>query len=145
MITLICKDLAKKGQEFVFLGPAEECESCRFKSSCVGNLEKNRKYEVIDVKDNEQKCPIHSGETVIPVEVDRAKIDLLTESKSIFEGSTFTYNAPDCDETCDFHDLCFPDGLEENDKCIVLKIDGKHTEECKKGYRLNKLTLGFVI
>ena len=145
MITLIGKDLAKKGQEFVFLGPAEECESCRFKSSCVGNLEKNRKYEVIDVKDNEQKCPIHSGETVIPVEVDRAKIDLLTESKSIFEGSTFTYNAPDCDETCDFHDLCFPDGLEENDKCIVLKNDGKHTEEGKKGYRLNKLTLGFVI
>ena len=145
MITLIGKKKKKKGQEFVFLGPAEECESCRFRSSCVGNLEKNRKYEVIDVKDNEQKCPIHSGETVIPVEVDRAKIDLLTESKSIFEGSTFTYNAPDCDETCDFHDLCFPDGLEENDKCIVLKNDGKHTEECKKGYRLNKLTLGFVI
>ena len=27
MITLIGKDLAKKGQEFVFLGPAEECEN----------------------------------------------------------------------------------------------------------------------
>ena len=43
MITLIGKDLAKKGQEFVFLGPADECDSCRFKSSCVGNLELNRK------------------------------------------------------------------------------------------------------
>lgn len=146
MITLIGKSLAKKGQEFVFLGPAEACEDCRFKSSCIGNLEKDRKYEIIDVKDNEQKCKIHAEETVIPVEVDRAKINLLTQSKSIFEGSTFTFNAPDCDEeTCEFRDLCFPEGLMENDKCIVLKNDGKHKEECKKGYKLNKLTLGFVI
>jgi uncharacterized protein (UPF0179 family) len=145
MITLIGKDLAVEGQEFVFLGPADECENCRFKSSCVGNLELNRKYVVTDVKDNEQKCPIHDCETVVPVEVDRAKIDLLTASKSIFEGSTFTYNAPDCDEACDFHDLCFPDGLVENDKCIVLEDNGKHKDECKKGLKLHKLTLGFVI
>jgi hypothetical protein len=145
MITLIGKDLAKKGQEFVFLGPADECEACRFKSSCVGNLEENRKYVVVDVKDNEQNCPIHSEGKVIPVEVDRAKIDLLTTSKSIFEGSTFTYNAPECDEKCDFHDLCFPEGLEENDKCIVLENNGKHKGECKKGLKLNNLTLGFVI
>ncbi len=145
MITLIGKDLAKEGQEFVFLGPADECEKCRFKSSCVGNLEKNRKYVVTGVKDTEQKCPIHSQEVVIPVEIERAQIDLLTTSKSIFEGSTFTYNAPDCDETCDFHDLCFPDGLIENDKCIVLENKGKHKQNCKKGYNLNKLTLGFVI
>ena len=145
MITLIGKDLAKEGQEFVFLGPADECENCRFKSSCVGNLELNRKYVVTGVKDNEQKCPIHAGETVVPVEVDRAKIDVLTTSKNIFEGSTFTYEAPDCDEACDFHDLCFPEGLIENDKCIVLENLGKHKGDCKKGLKLNKLTLGFVI
>ena len=144
MITLIGKSLAKKGQEFVFLGPAEACEDCRFKSSCVGNLEENRKYVIVDIKDNEQKCPIHAEGAVIPVEVDRAQIDLLTTSKNIFEGSTFTFNAPSCDETCEFHDLCFPEGLKENDKCIVLNHEGKHTD-CAKGYKLNKLTLGFVI
>ena len=32
-----------------------------------------------------------------------------------------------------------------NDKCIVLENMGKHKEECKKGLKLNKLTLGFVI
>lgn len=145
MITLIGKDLAKKGQEFLFLGPASECENCRFKSSCVDNLELNRKYVVVDVKDNEQKCPIHAEETVIPVEIDRAKIDILTSSKNIFEGSTFTFNAIDCDENCKFKELCFPEGLVENDKCIVLENNGKHKDECKKGYKLNKLTLGFVI
>lgn len=145
MITLIGKDLAQKGVEFVFLGSAQECENCRFKASCIGNLELNRKYVITEVKDNEQKCPIHSQNLVIPVEVERAEIDVLTASKNIFEGSTFTYDAPECDENCEFHDLCFPDGLIDKDKCIVLKNQGKHKEGCKKGFILNKLTLGFVI
>ena len=144
MITLIGKDLAQKGVEFVFLGPVPECDDCRFKSSCIGNLEENRKYVVTDVKDTEQKCPVHSQNAVIPVEVERAEIDVLTTSKNIFEGSTFTYNAPECDEYCEFHDLCFPDGLMEEDKCIVIKNQGKH-KDCKKGFNLNKLTLAFVI
>lgn len=145
MITLIGKDLAQKGTEFVYLGPAEECGECRFKSSCIGNLEKNRKYVITDIKDSEQKCPVHSQNTVVPVEIEMAEIDVLTTSKNIFEGSTFTYNAPECDEYCEFHDLCFPEGLIEEDKCIVIKNQGKHKEECKKGFKLNKLTLAFVI
>ena len=78
MITLIGKDLAKEGQEFVFLGPADDCEKCRFKSSCIGNLELNRKYVVKDVKENEQKCPRHAEGKVIPIEVELAQIALLT-------------------------------------------------------------------
>ncbi|MBQ2612863.1 MAG: UPF0179 family protein [Methanobrevibacter sp.] len=144
MITLIGKELAQKGVEFVYLGSVEECENCRFKSSCVDSLELNRKYVITDVKDTEQKCPVHSQNIVIPVEIERAQIDVLTPSKNIFEGSTFTYEAPKCDEYCEFHDLCFPEGLVENDKCIVIKNQGKH-KECKKGYALNKLTLAFVI
>ncbi|MBR2558285.1 MAG: UPF0179 family protein [Methanobrevibacter sp.] len=145
MITLIGKDLAKEGNEFIFYGPAEECNDCRFKSSCVGNLEEGRKYKITDIKDNEQKCPIHAENTVIPVEVERSQITILTTSKNIFEGSTFTYDVPDCDENCDFRDLCFPEGLKDKDKCIVLGNEGKHKNECKKGLILNKLTLGFVI
>ena len=144
MITLIGKELAQKGVEFVYLGSVEECDNCRFKSSCVDSLELNRKYVITDVKDTEQKCPVHSQNIVIPVEIERAQIDVLTPSKNIFEGSTFTYEAPKCDEYCEFHDLCFPEGLVENDKCIVIKNQGKH-KECKKGYALNKLTLAFVI
>lgn len=40
MITLIGKDLAKKGNEFIFYGSVDECENCRFKASCVDSLEK---------------------------------------------------------------------------------------------------------
>ena len=145
MITLIGKDLAKEDQEFIFLGPADDCEKCRFKLSCVGNLELNRKYIIKEVRDNEQKCPIHAEGKVVPVDVELASINLLTSSKNIFEGSTFTFNAPECDEACEFHDLCFPEGLIENDKCIILKNEGKHKGECKKGYNLSNLVLGFVI
>ena len=91
MITLIGKDLAKEGNEFVFYGPAEECETCRFKASCVDSLEKNRRYKIIEVRDNEQKCRIHAENIVIPVEVERSNITLLSPpSKSVFEGSIFS-------------------------------------------------------
>lgn len=145
MITLIGKDLAKEGSSFIFYGPAEECESCRFKSSCVDSLEKGRKYEITGVRDNEQKCPIHGENTVVPVDVERASIDLLTNSKNIFEGSTFQYTPIECDEDCEFKKYCVPEGLIENDKCIIIKNNGKHKEKCKKGYILNNITLAFVI
>ena len=142
MITLIGKDIAKVGVNFIYYGPAEECMDCRFMKTCIGNLEKNRKYEIIEVRDNEQKCPIHSDEKVVPVIVERANIDVLTNSKNIFEGSTFTFEAPDCSDDCRYYDQCLPEGLIEGDKLIVLKNNGKHDGECKKGYKLTNLTLG---
>ncbi|WP_178647564.1 UPF0179 family protein [uncultured Methanobrevibacter sp.] len=144
MITLIGKDLAKKGTSFIFYGPAEECESCRFKSSCVDSLEEGRKYDIIEVRDNEQKCPIHSENIVVPVEVERASIKLLTNSKNVFEGSTFRYVPIDCDEECEFKEYCVPEGLIEGDKCIIIESEGKHKGECKMGYLLNNITLAFV-
>ena len=102
MITLIGKDLAKKGNEFIFY--------------VKYNNSKNVKYKIIDVRDNEQKCPVHAENTVIPVEVDRSNITLLSSSKSIFEGSTFSYESADCDEECEYYDYCFPEGLVDGDK-----------------------------
>ena len=138
MITLIGKDLAKKGNEFIFYGSVDECENCRFKASCVDSLEKNRKYKIIDVRDNEQKCPVHAENTVIPVEVDRSNITLLSSSKSIFEGSTFSYESADCDA----HDTGEP---QDRPAELPRGRFRPRRGECKKGYKLNKLTLGFVI
>lgn len=143
MITLIGKELAKKGLSFIYYGPEEECGSCRFKASCIGNLEENRKYTITEVRDNEQKCPIHESEKVVPVTIERADIEILTNSKSVFEGSTFTFEAPDCSDDCKFYDECLPEGLIDGDKCTVIKNNGKHDGECKKGYKLTKLILGF--
>ncbi|WP_461461684.1 UPF0179 family protein [Methanobrevibacter sp.] len=144
MITLVGKDFAKEGVKFIFYGPAEECESCRFKSSCIEPLEKNRMYEILAVKPNFQKCPIHDDDKVVPVDVERADIPILFDSKKVFEGSTIVYEYPDCDESCPHHDLCFAEGLLEDDKVVIVKDHGKFSKKCKKGFTLNKLEVNFV-
>lgn len=73
------------------------------------------------------------------MEVDRSNITLLSSSKSIFEGSTFSYESADCDEECEYHDYCFPEGLVDGDKCIVLKNHGKHKVNAKKDINLINL------
>ncbi|MCC7553406.1 MAG: UPF0179 family protein [Methanobacteriaceae archaeon] len=145
MITLIGKDLAKEGNSFIFYGPADECEKCRFKSSCVDSLEKNRKYIIKSVKENGQKCPIHDENEVLPVVIERANIAVLSDSKNIFEGSTFRYEPLVCDENCEYKPYCFPEGLIPGDKCVIMENEGKHKGICKKGYDLHKLELAFVI
>jgi uncharacterized protein (UPF0179 family) len=141
VITLIGEDLAEEGLVFLFNGPVEECESCRFKASCVESLEKGRKYIINNVKDNEQRCPIHDKKTVKVVEVERTDINALIDSKKSFEGSTFVYNPAECDITCVYHDLCFPEGLIPNDKCTISKILEKNLDICAKGLLLTKVSL----
>ncbi|MDR0900177.1 MAG: UPF0179 family protein [Methanobrevibacter sp.] len=141
MITLIGKNLAKKNMSFVFQGSAEECESCRFKATCIDSLEEGRKYVIKNIKDIEQKCNVHDGGLVQAVEVEQADIEAFIDSKKVFEGSTTIYNAPNCDIHCVFHDLCFPEGLLAKDKCTIVKDLGKHNGACGKDFSLSKVIL----
>ncbi len=137
MITLIGKNLAKKGSEFMFYGPAKECESCRFNSSCIDSLEKGHKYKIIEVRDVEQKCPLHYDGIVNVVVVEEAESVIYTNSK-VFEGSTFIFNNLSCDyEDCDFRGFCFSESINLGDKCVFIKDLGKFME-CPKGYSLTK-------
>ena len=141
MITLIGEDLAKVGLSFVFDGPADVCEQCRFKASCVDNLEIGRKYTITNVKDIAQKCEVHDGGTVLAVEVEKSDIECFIDTKKVFIGSSINFTPPECDEECNLHKHCFPDGLIEKDKCIILKDLGKNDKECVKGFSLTKVLL----
>jgi uncharacterized protein (UPF0179 family) len=141
MITLIGNDLAKKGLTFLFNKGAKECETCKFKTSCVESLEEGRMYKIIDVRDTQQPCLIHDEEEVTVVEIEKSGITTLINAKKSFEGSTLNYNPPECSLDCIHHDLCFPDGLKDDDKCTVSEILGKHIDACAKGYILNKVVL----
>ena len=101
-------------------------------------------YEILAVRPNSQKCPIHAEDKVVPVDVQRADVPILFDSKKVFEGSTIVYEYPDCDEACEYHDLCFADGLLEEDKVIIVKDYGRFSKKCKKGLILNKLDVNFV-
>ncbi|MDR2623336.1 MAG: UPF0179 family protein [Methanobrevibacter sp.] len=141
MITLIGEDLAKKDLVFLFNKAAEECDDCKFKTSCVESLEEGRKYKILDVRDNQQPCPIHDKEKVNVVEVEKANITTFIDVKKSFQGSTVNYTPPDCNIKCIYHEFCFPDGLKESDKCTIEEVIDDHINECAKGYSLSKVVL----
>ncbi|MBQ6813630.1 MAG: UPF0179 family protein [Methanobrevibacter sp.] len=138
MITLIGKKLAKKGESFVFYGPAEDCLNCRFKATCIDSLTEGHKYTITEVRDVEQKCPIHEDEKVNVVAVEKAETTILTDSKGVFEGSSFEFNRKGCsNKDCDFRDMCFPDGIPKGEKCVYVKDLGKF-KDCPRGNALIK-------
>jgi len=141
LITLIGENLAKKGLKFLHYGEATECEKCRFKSTCIDSLEIGRMYVIKNVKDTEHNCPIHEGNKVKVVEVEKAFINTLVDTKSAFEGSMIVFNVPDCEEECLMRDLCFSDGLKNGDKCKIIKNKGKPKNKCIKGLDLTEAVL----
>ena len=144
MITLIGKELAKKGTSFIFQGPADEWETCRFETTCIGSLKVGRKYTITEVKDSELKCPIHAEEKVVPIEVELADIEMLLDSKKVFEGSYFNYEKPVCTiKDCKYHHLCFPDGLISEDKVSIAKDLRESPDDCQMGLSLKKILARF--
>lgn len=141
MITLIGKSLATKGLKFLHYEIATECERCRFKNTCIDSLEKGRMYIIKNVKDTEHYCPIHEGNKVKVVEVEKSLINALVDSKSAFEGSMLVFNFPDCEDQCLMRDLCFPEGLKNGDKCKIVKNKGKPKNKCIKGFNLTEAVL----
>ncbi|MBC7100316.1 UPF0179 family protein [Methanothermobacter tenebrarum] len=143
MITLIGEKLAKKGLTFMYYGPAKACEDCRYKSVCIDPLETGRIYKIKEVKDTEHPCPIHESGKVKVVEVEKANIEALIDAKKAFEGSVILFETLKCDEKCDMRSLCFPEGIKASDRCRILKNFGR-VNECKKGYKLNKVLLEII-
>lgn len=138
MITLIGKKLAREGESFLFYEAAEECSSCRFKATCVDSLIPGHMYTITEVRDVEQKCPIHEEEKVKVVAVEDAEICILTDSKGVFEGSNFTFSRKGCsNKDCDFRDMCYPDGILKEEKCTYIKDLGKF-KDCPRGNQLQK-------
>ena len=138
MITLIGKELAKEGVSFVFYGAAEECSTCRFKASCVDSLQEGHRYSITEVRDVEQKCPIHEGEKVQVVVVENAEFTILTDSKGVFEGSSFDFARKGCsNKECDYREMCFPDGVPKEAKGVYVKDLGKF-EDSPRGNSLQK-------
>lgn len=138
MITLIGEKLANEGESFIFYEPAEECSKCRFKPSCIDSLEEGHKYVITEVRDVEQKCPIHEGEKVKVVVVEKGETTILTDSKGVFEGSSFEFNRKGCsNKDCDYRDMCFPEEIAKGEKCVYIKDLGKF-KDCPRGNSLIK-------
>lgn len=141
-ITLIGTRLAKEGAEFFFDGETPECEQCKLKNTCM-SLEKGKKYRVVKVRnDTLHECFVHDKGAMV-VDVVKAPIFALLDSKKAIEGSKIRYQAPKCDEKLDAetYELCYPKGLRNGDRCTVLKVMDTVEMEADTSVTLKKVEL----
>ncbi len=140
ILTLVGVKQAKKGAKFVHIGHAKLCEDCELFKVCIGNLEPNRIYQIIDIRNIEHPCKIHE-DGVRVVEVEYSNIKAVLEAKQAIPGATITYSPIGCDfYHCPHIDICKPSGLFEGDKCIIEEVLEK-IDECRAGKALRVVTL----
>ena len=123
-ITLVGRALASEGSEFYYMGPADECEGCRFGKVCH-NLEPGVRYRVSSVREQEHGCALLEDEKVVAVEVEKVPTPAAIPKKGVLEGVTVTYSEPACRRVgCAYWRLCRPEGKKDGDKVAVVRMGG---------------------
>jgi hypothetical protein len=138
IITLLPERVAKVGYRYYII-KNKFCEPCKLKKICQDKLVENRIYEVVkkikrDAHD--QLYCILVNETVVPVQIKMAyiKVNLLTRRAK--EGVNTRYENIDCNNyNCKFRNECFPIGLRDKDKIMVIKVYG--TIPCPLRFQLS--------
>lgn len=123
--TLIGKDLAKKGVQFI-AQDSEECKTCRLYPICIKNLTLGRRYVIKDIKDKVFQCKL-SGEVIL-VDVELAEIPILVEKKKAIEGVTLEFKPLKKKK----RELFNPEGLNSGDKVRIIKILEDYDKNRKK-------------
>ncbi len=119
MITLVSSAIARKGYTFIHEGETpKECKECRFKPTCIDNLERGRRYTIVDARNIQHPCQL--GGTVTVVDVSEPEIVLFLDSKLAFEGMSVVYH-PGC-KGCEIADMCMPVGLKDGDKIQIGEV-----------------------
>ena len=139
IVTLIGENLAKKGMEFVYMGPLPECRDCKLRNACF-NLEPGRMYKITKVRDTKHECKIHEGGKVRAVEVEKVPVEAAIPAKMAVEGSTIRFERQNClNMGCASYRLCNPLGLKEGSKYRIKKIKGD--VKCPEGNTLKLVLL----
>ena len=138
MITLIGKNLAKKGMEFQYIGPLLECRDCKLKNVCF-NLDEGKWYRITKVRDKEHDCKVHEGEKVVTVEVEEIPVPIAVELNTVVEGETIVYRRINYrDHNCkEDYELFHPIGLRDGMKIRIVKVAGDI--KCKNNKTFKKV------
>jgi uncharacterized protein (UPF0179 family) len=136
LVTLIGEKLAKKDDEFIYIGPNNECRNCKLKTVCF-NLKPGRKYKITNVRDKRHNCNVHEG-TAAVVEVKDLPITIAINS-SLSAGSTIKIEDKGCRSIgCAYYELCNTP-LNKDKKYKITKIYEKI--DCPLNYDLQKAEL----
>ncbi len=139
IITVVGFKQSKTGFQFLHNQPLAECQDCRLYKVCMTNLEANRVYEIIEVRDKNFSCNIHE-EGVRVVKVIEADQKAAIHPKFIFPKAIITYQNQECHNLgCPNYSTCVPPGLKKGDKVIILKV--KEAISCPEEHSLIEVIL----
>lgn len=137
LVTLIGEQLAKEDEEFIYLGPNNECKNCKLKTVCF-NLKAGRQYKITKIREKQHNCNVHEGNVVV-VEVSELPI-LASIDKKVSEGAKTKVDKKECKNIgCDYFTICTNKAVQKSKTYTVKKIYEKI--ECPEGYELYKIEL----
>jgi uncharacterized protein (UPF0179 family) len=103
------------------------------------NIEPNRVYKIIEVRDKRLQCMQYETEMSV-IEVTDAEIPSSLPAKQAIPGAIVTLKASECqNEACVSYELCHPVGLKDGDRCEVLEVT--ENLECPEGKSQKKVVL----
>jgi len=137
LVTLIGEKLAKESDEFIYIGPNNECRNCKLKTVCF-NLKLGRQYKITKIREKRHRCSVHEGDVVI-VEVQEMPITT-TIDKKLSEGSTSKIEKGECANIeCISYELCHNRALQKDKKYKIITV--YESIDCPKRYDLQKAEL----
>jgi uncharacterized protein (UPF0179 family) len=137
LVTLIGEKLAKEDEEFIYLGPNNNCRGCKLKTVCF-NLKPGRRYKIIEIRDKHHSCELHEGNATV-VEVQEMPI-IAAIDKELAKGSTAKIERKECENIgCNNFELCNNLALQKDKNYKITKI--YEDIECLIGYELQKAEL----
>jgi len=137
LVTLIGEKLAKEGEEFVYLGPNNECRNCKLKTVCF-NLKTGRRYKIINIRDKRHSCAVHDGNAAV-VEVQEMPIFAAVE-KNLSEGNTTKIEKKECRNIgCIYFELCNSIALQKDKNYKIISI--YESIDCPIGHDLQRAEL----
>lgn len=120
VVTIIGERIAKKGTEFVYLGPLNECRNCIVKTACF-NLKPDHTYKIINIRDKKHGCNVHEGPGVV-VEVEEQPIRT-TIDKKLSKGSITQLEPHICDHVfCNYYEICTTKAIQKGNKYKIEAI-----------------------
>ena len=138
-ITVVGIKQSKTGFQFLHAKPLTECENCRLYKVCMTNLEADRVYEIIEVREKQFPCNIHEDGVRI-VKVVEADREAAINPKFVFPQAVITLTTQECHNlSCSHYATCVPQGLKNGDKVKILKV--KEAIDCPEGHSLVEVIL----
>ena len=139
LVTLVSINQAKEGFTFLHKGAAPKCEQCEYFRACVRNLEPERVYRVVGLREKRVQCELAETDMMV-VEAVESEIEAPVPSKQAIEGAIILFQKTECRmEDCESSEFCSPKGLLDGDRCQIVKITGNL--QCPQGLSLARVVL----